>query len=174
MAVIMGTAGHIDHGKTSLVRALTGIDCDRLGEEKRRGITIELGFAHADLPGGERMGIVDMPGHERFVRTMVAGASGIDFVLLVIAADEGVMPQTREHLEICTLLGVRHGLVALTKIDMVDEDMLELAREDVADFLKGTFLEGAPIFPVSSMTGEGMDALRSAIVEQSRRQPRPL
>ena len=135
MAVIMGTAGHIDHGKTSLVRALTGIDCDRLGEEKRRGITIELGFAHADLPGGERMGIVDMPGHERFVRTMVAGASGIDFVLLVIAADEGVMPQTREHLEICTLLGVKHGLVALTKIDMVDEEMLELAREDVADFL---------------------------------------
>ncbi len=172
MAVIMGTAGHIDHGKTSLVRALTGIDCDRLGEEKRRGITIELGFAHADLPDGTRMGIVDMPGHERFVRTMVAGASGIDFVLLVIAADEGVMPQTREHLEICTLLGVKHGLVALTKTDMVDEEMLELAREDVADFLKGTFLEGAPIFPVSSMTGEGMDALRAAIVEQSRRQPR--
>ena len=172
MAVIMGTAGHIDHGKTSLVRALTGIDCDRLGEEKRRGITIELGFAHADLPDGTRMGIVDMPGHERFVRTMVAGAAGIDFVLLVIAADEGVMPQTREHLEICTLLGVKHGLVALTKTDMVDGEMLELAREDVADFLKGTFLDGAPIFPVSSMTGEGMDALRAAIVEQSRRQPR--
>ena len=172
MAVIMGTAGHIDHGKTSLVRALTGIDCDRLSEEKRRGITIELGFAHADLPDGERMGIVDMPGHERFVRTMVAGASGIDFVLLVIAADEGVMPQTREHLEICALLGVRHGLVALTKIDMVDEEMLELAREDVSDFLKGTFLEGSPVFPVSSMTGQGMDALRDAITEQSRRQPR--
>ena len=172
MSVIMGTAGHIDHGKTSLVRALTGIDCDRLGEEKRRGITIELGFAYADLPGGERMGIVDMPGHERFVRTMVAGASGIDFVLLVIAADEGVMPQTREHLEICTLLGVRHGLVALTKVDMVDAEMLELAREDVADFLSGTFLEDAPIFPVSSVTGEGLDVLRAAITEQSRRQPR--
>jgi len=171
MAVIMGTAGHIDHGKTSLVRALTGIDCDRLGEEKRRGITIELGFAHAELPGGERMGIVDMPGHERFVRTMVAGASGIDFVLLVIAADEGVMPQTREHLEICTLLGVKHGLVALTKTDMVDEEMLELAREDVADFLQGTFLENAPIFPVSSLTGQGLEELRAAIVEQSRRQP---
>lgn len=172
MSVIMGTAGHIDHGKTSLIRALTGIDCDRLGEEKRRGITIELGFAYADLPGGERMGIVDMPGHERFVRTMVAGASGIDFVLLVISADEGVMPQTREHLEICTLLGVRHGIVALTKIDMVDAEMLELATEDIRDFLKGTFLEGAPIFPVSSMTGEGLDALRAAIVEESRRQPR--
>lgn len=172
MAVIMGTAGHIDHGKTSLIRALTGIDCDRLGEEKRRGITIELGFAYADLPGGIRMGIVDMPGHERFVRTMVAGAAGIDFVLLVISADEGVMPQTREHLEICTLLGVRHGLVALTKIDMVDADMLELAREDVADFLKGTFLEGAPFFPVSSATGEGLDALRSAIAEQSLLRPR--
>ena len=172
MSVIMGTAGHIDHGKTSLIRALTGIDCDRLGEEKRRGITIELGFAYADLPGGERMGIVDMPGHERFVRTMVAGASGIDFVLLVISADEGVMPQTREHLEICTLLGVRHGIVALTKIDMVDAEMLELATEDIRDFLRGTFLEGAPIFPVSSMTGEGLDALRAAIVEESRRQPR--
>lgn len=172
MSVIMGTAGHIDHGKTSLIRALTGIDCDRLGEEKRRGITIELGFAYADLPGGERMGIVDMPGHERFVRTMVAGASGIDFVLLVISADEGVMPQTREHLEICTLLGVRHGIVALTKIDMVDEEMRELAMEDIRDFLKGTFLEGAPIFPVSSVTGEGLDALRAAIVEESRRQPR--
>ena len=172
MSVIMGTAGHIDHGKTSLIRALTGIDCDRLGEEKRRGITIELGFAYVDLPGGERMGIVDMPGHERFVRTMVAGASGIDFVMLVISADEGVMPQTREHLEICTLLGVRHGIVALTKIDMVDADMLELATEDVREFLKGTFLEGAPIFPVSSVTGEGLDALRAAIAEQSRRQPR--
>lgn len=171
MSVIMGTAGHIDHGKTSLIKALTGIDCDRLGEEKRRGITIELGFAYADLPGGERMGIVDMPGHERFVHTMAAGASGVDFVLLVIAADEGVMPQTREHLDICTLLGVRHGIVALTKIDMVDEEMLELAREDVSEFLKDTFLEKAPIFPVSAVTGEGLEALRDAIAEQCRRQP---
>ena len=112
----MGTAGHIDHGKTSLVRALTGIDCDRLDEEKRRGITIELGFAFFPLPNGERMGVVDVPGHERFVRNMVAGAAGIDFVLLVIAADEGVMPQTREHLEICSLLGIRHGMVALTNL----------------------------------------------------------
>ncbi len=172
MSVIMGTAGHIDHGKTSLIKALTGIDCDRLGEEKRRGITIELGFAYADLPGGERVGIVDMPGHERFVRTMVAGASGVDFVLLVIAADEGVMPQTREHMDICTLLGVRHGIVALTKIDMVDEDMLELAKEDVSEFLKGTFLENAPVFPVSAVTGQGLEALRGAIIEQCRRQPR--
>lgn len=170
MSVIMGTAGHIDHGKTSLIKALTGIDCDRLGEEKRRGITIELGFAYADLPGGERMGIVDMPGHERFVRTMAAGASGIDFVLLVISADEGVMPQTREHLEICTLLGIRHGIVALTKIDMVDAEMLELALEDVRGFLKGTFLESAPIFPVSSVTGQGLSELRLAIAKESRRQ----
>lgn len=168
MAVIMGTAGHIDHGKTSLVRALTGIDCDRLEEEKRRGITIELGFAYFTLPDGERMGVVDVPGHERFVRNMVAGATGIDFVLLVIAADEGVMPQTREHLEICSLLGIRQGLVALTKIDMVDPDLLELAKEDVATFLKGTFLENAPIYPVSSVTGEGLEALRQAIYARNR------
>ena len=167
MAIVMGTAGHIDHGKTSLVRALTGIDCDRLDEEKRRGITIELGFAFFPLPNGERMGVVDVPGHERFVRNMVAGAAGIDFVLLVIAADEGVMPQTREHLEICSLLGIRHGMVALTKIDMVDPELLELAREDVSAFLQGTFLESAPVFPVSSQTGEGLDALRNAIYEQN-------
>ncbi len=168
MAVIMGTAGHIDHGKTSLVRALTGIDCDRLEEERRRGITIELGFAYFTLPDGERMGVVDVPGHERFVRNMVAGAAGIDFVLLVIAADEGVMPQTREHLEICSLLGIRHGMVALTKIDMVDPELLELAKEDVASFLEGTFLEGAPIFPVSSVSGEGLDALRQAIYARNK------
>lgn len=167
MAIVMGTAGHIDHGKTSLVRALTGIDCDRLEEEKRRGITIELGFAFFTMPNGERMGVVDVPGHERFVRNMVAGAAGIDFVLLVIAADEGVMPQTREHLEICSLLGIRHGMVALTKIDMVDPDLLELAREDVSAFLQGTFLENAPLFPVSSATGEGLDALRQAIFAQN-------
>lgn len=164
----MGTAGHIDHGKTSLVRCLTGIDCDRLEEEKRRGITIELGFAFCDLPGGGRLGIVDVPGHEKFVKNMVAGASGIDFVMLVVAADEGVMPQTREHLEICSLLGIRHGLVAVTKIDMVDPELRELAIEDITDFLKGTFLEGAPLFPVSSMTGEGVDALREYIVAQEK------
>lgn len=163
MPLVLGTAGHIDHGKTSLVRTLTGIDCDRLEEEKRRGITIELGFAWAELPGGERLGIVDVPGHERFVRNMVAGAAGVDFVMLVIAADEGVMPQTREHLEICSLLGITRGFVALTKIDMVDADWLELVQEDVRAFLKGSFLEDAPIFPVSSRTGQGIDELKAHI-----------
>lgn len=171
MAVVLGTAGHIDHGKTSLVRALTGIDCDRLEEEKRRGITIELGFAWADMPNGERLGIVDVPGHERFVRNMVAGASGVDFVMLVIAADEGVMPQTREHLEICSLLGIRRGFVALTKIDMVDEDWLALVTEDVRQFLSGTFLEGAPIFPVSASTGQGLDALKNYVFDSVKKMP---
>ncbi len=163
MPVIMGTAGHIDHGKTTLVKALTGIDCDRLAEEKKRGITIELGFAFFDLPSGERLGIVDVPGHEKFVKNMVAGATGIDFVLLVIAADEGVMPQTREHLEICSLLGIETGLVALTKVDMVDPDWLELVREDVAEFLQGSFLEQAGIHPVSATTGQGLPELIKAI-----------
>lgn len=167
MPVVLGTAGHIDHGKTSLVRALTGIDCDRLEEEKRRGITIELGFAYMPLPNGERLGIVDMPGHERFVKNMVAGAAGIDFVMLVIAADEGVMPQTREHLEICSLLGIRHGLVVLTKVDMVDAEWLALAQDDISGFLAGTFLEQAPIFAVSSVTGLGMDDLRTYLFEQA-------
>ncbi len=168
MPVIMGTAGHIDHGKTTLIRALTGIDCDRLEEEKRRGITIELGFAFMDLPpeGHEeasRLGIVDVPGHERFVKNMVAGAAGIDFVLLVIAADEGVMPQTREHLEICSLLGIRHGLVALTKMDMVDEELVELVQEDVSSFLAGTFLEDAEVAPVSAQSGDGIEELRAKL-----------
>lgn len=166
MDVILGTAGHIDHGKTSLVRALTGIDCDRLDEEKKRGITIELGFAWLDLPDGRRLGIVDVPGHERFVKNMVAGASGVDFVLLVIAADEGVMPQTREHLEICSLLGVRTGLVALTKVDMVDGEWLAAVEEDVKNALKGTFLANAPIVHVSSLTGAGLDELREEIFSQ--------
>ncbi|GAB4295799.1 MAG: selenocysteine-specific translation elongation factor [Desulfuromonadia bacterium] len=156
---ILGTAGHIDHGKTSLVRALTGIDTDRLPEEIRRGITIELGFASLQIPGGVRLGIVDVPGHERFVRTMVAGVGGVDLVMLVIAADEGVMPQTREHLDICRLLGVQHGLVALTKRDMVDSEWLALVAEEVREFTAGTFLDGQPIVPVSSRTGEGLDLL---------------
>lgn len=163
MPVIMGTAGHIDHGKTSLIKALTGTNCDRLAEEQKRGITIELGFAYLDLPSDVRLGIIDVPGHERFVKNMVAGAAGIDFVLLAIAADEGVMPQTREHLEICTLLGIRAGLVALTKADMVDLDWLDMVREDVAGYLSGTFLDGAHVIPVSAHTGAGLAALREAI-----------
>lgn len=172
--LILGTAGHIDHGKTSLVKALTGIDTDRLKEEKARGITIELGFAHLELPGGVRFGIVDVPGHERFVRAMVAGVGGMDLVMLVIAADEGIMPQTREHLEICQLLGVKKGLVALTKSDMVDPEWLGLVAEEVREYLLGSFLEGAPIVPVSSRTGAGLDTLRlelgrlAAEVEQRR------
>ena len=136
--IILGTAGHIDHGKTSLIKALTGIDTDRLKEEKARGITIELGFAHLELPGGQLLGIVDVPGHEKFVKNMVAGATGIDIVALVIAADEGVMPQTREHLDICQLLKAKHGIVVLTKIDMVDPDWLDLVREDVSAYLAET------------------------------------
>jgi len=167
--LILGTAGHIDHGKTSLVKALTGIDTDRLKEEKARGITIELGFAHLELPGGIRFGIVDVPGHERFVRAMVAGVGGMDLVMLVIAADEGIMPQTREHLDILRLLGVRSGLVALTKRDMVEREWLELVTEEVRDFVAGTFLEGAPIVPVSSRSGEGLDQLRAELVRLADR-----
>jgi selenocysteine-specific elongation factor len=163
--IILGTAGHIDHGKTALVKALTGIDTDRLKEEKERGITIELGFAHLDLPGGGRIGIVDVPGHERFVKHMVAGAGGIDIVALIIAADEGVMPQTREHLDICTLLGVKRGVVVLTKIDLVDQDLKELAIEDIKGFTRGTFLEQAPIIPVSAVTGQGLGDF-IAVLEQ--------
>ncbi len=165
MPVIMGTAGHIDHGKTSLIKALTGINCDRLAEEQKRGITIELGFAYLDLRPDMRLGIIDVPGHERFVKNMVAGAAGIDFVLLVIAADEGIMPQTREHLEICSLLGIRAGLVALTKTDMVEPEWLELVREEVEAYLAGSFLDGSPIVPVSAHTGSGLDDLRGCITE---------
>lgn len=161
----MGTAGHIDHGKTSLVRALTGVDCDRLSEEKERGITIELGFAFLDFADGSRLSIVDVPGHEKFVKNMVAGAAGIDFVVLVIAADEGIMPQTREHLEICTLLGVKKGIIALTKMDMVDAEWAEMVQEEVGQYFSGTFLEEAPVIPVSSRTGAGMDELKAALGE---------
>ena len=161
--LILGTAGHIDHGKTSLIKAVTGIDTDRLKEEKRRGITIELGFAYLELPSGQVLGIVDVPGHEKFVKNMVAGATGIDIVAMVIAADEGVMPQTREHMEICTLLEISHGLVVLTKIDLVDEEWLELVIEDIKDFTRQTFLENAPILPVSSSTGKGLKELVNAL-----------
>jgi selenocysteine-specific elongation factor len=157
--VILGTAGHIDHGKTELIKALTGVDTDRLREEKERGISIELGFARFDLPSGATLGVVDVPGHERFVRTTLAGAAGMDLVLLVIAADEGVMPQTREHLDIVDLLGIRAGVVALTKADLVGEEEIELAREEAEELLKGTSLDGAPIVPVSAVSGAGLDAL---------------
>jgi selenocysteine-specific elongation factor len=161
--VVVGTAGHIDHGKTSLVKALTGIDTDRLPEEKARGITIDLGFAFLEEPGGLTIEIVDVPGHERFVKNMLAGVGGIDLAMLVIAADEGVMPQTREHLAICSLLRIRSGLVALTKTDLVEPDWLELVREDVAALVRSTFLEGAPIVPVSAKTGAGLPELRQAL-----------
>lgn len=172
--IILGTAGHIDHGKTSLIKAITGTDTDRLKEEKERGITIELGFASLELPSGQHIGIVDVPGHEKFVKNMVAGATGIDIVVMVIAADEGVMPQTREHLEICSLLGIKYGFVVLNKVDLVDEEWLELVKEDTADFFKGTFLEDAPKIPVSAITGQGipeflkiLDDLSSKIPEHS-------
>jgi selenocysteine-specific elongation factor len=161
--VIVGTAGHIDHGKSALVKALTGVDPDRLKEEKERGITIELGFAHLSLPSGTLAGIIDVPGHEKFVRTMVAGAAGIDIVMLIIAADEGVMPQTREHLDICRLLSIGDGLVALTKCDKVDAEWAALQEEEVRTFVRGTFLRNAPVIRVSAVTGEGLEDLVDAL-----------
>jgi selenocysteine-specific elongation factor len=161
--IVLGTAGHIDHGKTALIKALTGIDTDRLKEEKERGITIELGFASLVLPSGLRMGIVDVPGHEKFVKHMVAGAWGIDLVALVVAADEGIMPQTREHLDICRLLAVKKGLVVLSKIDLADTELVQLVGEEVRELVKGTFLEGAPIVSVSSLTGEGIPQLLTTL-----------
>lgn len=162
---IIGSAGHIDHGKTALVRALTGVDCDRLVEEKRRKITIELGFAPLLLPSGIVVSIIDVPGHERFIRQMAAGAAGVDAAMLVVAASEGVMPQTREHLDILRLLGATRGLVALSKTDLVDEETRELAQDEVRDLVRGTFLEDAPIIPVSSITGDGIPDLVAAIEE---------
>src|SRR5271157_3788411 len=157
-SVIVGTAGHIDHGKSALVEALTGMHPDLLAEEKRRGITIDLGFAFLE-DDGVRFGFVDVPGHERFVSNMLAGATGIDVVLLVIAADEAIKPQTREHFDICRLLGVKRGVVALTKSDMVDSDTLELVRMEAEEFLRGSFLEKAPLVPVSAKTGAGLGEL---------------
>jgi selenocysteine-specific elongation factor len=162
-AVILGTAGHVDHGKTALVRALTGVDTDRLAEEKRRGITIDLGFASLPMPDGSVLGVVDVPGHEAFVRNMLAGATGIDLALLVVAADEGVMPQTREHLAILGILGTLGGVVALTKCDLVDEEWLELVREDVRAAVEATPLENAVVCGTSTMDGRGLDELRDAI-----------
>jgi selenocysteine-specific elongation factor len=161
--LVLGTAGHIDHGKTALIQTLTGVDTDRLPEEKARGITIDLGFAPLDLAEGLRVSVVDVPGHEGLVRTMVSGATGIDLVLLVVAADEGVMPQTREHVAICELLGITRGVVALSKVDAVEREVAELAAEEVAELLRGSALEGAPVVPVSAVTGVGVDALREAL-----------
>src|SRR5260370_5866403 len=165
--LILGTAGHIDHGKTSLVKALTGIDCDRLPEEKARGITIDIGFATLDL-GEFRLGIVDVPGHERFIKNMLAGATGIDLAVLVVAADDSVMPQTREHLEILQLLGLRHGVIALTKSDLVDETTREVAELEVRELVQGTFLENAPLIATSPQTGMGIRELKAAIAEVCR------
>src|SRR3954467_10618255 len=161
--VIAGTAGHIDHGKTSLMKALTGIDTDRLEEEKRRGISIDLGFAHLDLAQNLRIALVDVPGHEKFIKNMLAGVGGIDLLLFVIATDESIKPQTREHFDICRLLGIRRGIIALTKSDLVDEDILGLVRLEVEEMVAGSFLQGAPMVPVSSVTGAGLDQLRSAL-----------
>ena len=163
--IIIGTAGHVDHGKTALIKALTGIETDRIKEEKKRGITIELGFAYLDLPDGEKAGIIDVPGHEKFVKNMLAGAGGIDLALLVIAADEGFMPQTREHLGILSLLNIPEGIIVITKKDMVDEDWLEVVCDDIRNEVKGTFLENAQMIPVSSYTGEGIEELKQAIFQ---------
>jgi selenocysteine-specific elongation factor len=162
---IVGTAGHIDHGKTALVKALTGADTDRLDEEKRRGISIDLGFAHLDITPELRLGFIDVPGHERFVKNMLAGASGIDLVLMVVAAGESIMPQTREHFEICRLLGLRRGVVAITKSDIVDADTLELTRMEIEEFVAGSFLEDAPMIAISSITGAGIGELRDALAQ---------
>ncbi len=169
--IILGTAGHIDHGKTSLIKAVSGINTDRLKEEQIRGITIELGFASLDLPSGQRLGIVDVPGHEKFVKNMVAGATGIDIVALVIAADEGIMPQTREHMEICTLLDIKFGLVVLTKVDLVDEEWLELVKDEVREFTRGTFLEDTAVIPVSSVTGQGLPEFIASLDDISQKIP---
>jgi selenocysteine-specific elongation factor len=169
--IVVGTAGHIDHGKTALVKALTGIDADRLEEEKRRGITIDLGFAHLQLTSNVRLGFVDVPGHERFVKNMLAGVGGIDLVLFVIAADESIKPQTREHFDICRLLGIPRGIVALTKSDLVDDDILGLVRLEVEELVAGSFLEGAPIVPVSSTTGAGLEALRAELARAAAAVP---
>src|SRR6201997_516162 len=174
-SVIVGTAGHIDHGKTSLVKALTGIDADRLDEEKRRGITIDIGFAHLELPApnGEtaRLGFFDVPGHEKFVRNMLAGVGGIDLVVLVIAADESIKPQTREHFDICRLLGIPRGIVALTKSDLVDPDVLGLVRLEIEEFVRGSFLEGAPVVPISATTGAGLDAFKKEVLRVAESVP---
>lgn len=168
--IIIGTAGHVDHGKTTLIKALSGIDTDRLEEEKKRGITIELGFAHIPNDAGYNIGVIDVPGHEKFIKNMLAGIGGIDFVLFVVAADEGIMPQTREHFEILNALGIDDGIIAVTKTDMVEEEWLELLLDEVNEYFEGTFLEGKPVIPVSATTGENVEVLREAIIEKCDRE----
>ena len=163
--IVLGTAGHIDHGKTALIKALTGTDTDRLKEEQERGISIDLGFARFDLPDGTKLGLVDVPGHERFIKNMLAGVGGIDAVLFVVASDEGIMPQTREHFDIVSLLGVRHAVFALTKADLVEPGMVELVREEVEKFIEGTAFKASPIVATSAVTGEGLDELSRAIAD---------
>ena len=167
--IIIGTAGHVDHGKTTLIKALSGIDTDRLIEEKKRGITIELGFAHIPNDAGYNIGVIDVPGHEKFIKHMLAGIGGIDFVLFVVAADEGIMPQTREHFEILNSLGIDDGIIAVTKTDMVDEEWLEMLLEEVDEYFKGSFLEGKPVIPVSAATGEGIEELKTEIIAKCDR-----
>ena len=168
--IIIGTAGHVDHGKTRLIKALSGIDTDRLEEEKKRGITIELGFAHIPNDAGYNIGVIDVPGHEKFIKNMLAGIGGIDFVLFVVAADEGIMPQTREHFEILNALGIDDGIIAVTKTDMVEEEWLELLLDEVNEYFSGTFLEGKPVIPVSAATGENIEVLREAIIAKCDRE----
>src|SRR5690554_4112958 len=157
--LIINTAGHIDHGKTSLIQLLSGIDCDTHKQEKERGITISLGFSHVGLPSGQVLGIIDVPGHKDLIDTMISGASSINLVLLVIAADEGIMPQTSEHLNIINALGIKHGIIVLSKIDLVDEELVEIAKSEIKDFVQNSILENSPIIGVSSHTGEGKDNL---------------
>ena len=168
---IIGTAGHVDHGKTCLIKALTGIDTDRLKEEKKRGITIELGFAWMDFPGGERVGIVDVPGHEKFVKNMLAGVGGMDLVMLVVAADEGIMPQTVEHLDILSTLGIRQGIIVITKTDLADPELVELVEEDIRELTEGTFLENAPVIPVSVYKNQGLDQLKKILYQMYQKLP---
>lgn len=170
--IIIGTAGHVDHGKTTLIKALSGIDTDRLKEEKTRGITIELGFAHIPNDAGYNIGVIDVPGHEKFIKHMLAGVGGIDFVLFIVAADEGIMPQTREHFEILNALGIDDGIIAVTKTDMVEEEWLEMLLDEVNDYFRGSFLEGKPVIPVSAASGEGIDRLRDEIIRKCDRENR--
>ena len=169
--LVIGTAGHVDHGKTQLTLALTGVHTDRLAEEQRRGITIEIGFAKLTLPNGQTASIVDVPGHEKFFRNMLVGASGVDVALLTVAADEGFMPQTREHMEILSLLGVQNGIIVMTKVDLVEKEWLVMVMEETREQVKGTFLERAPMVPVSAYTGQGIEALKEEIVRLVARTP---